>query len=522
MRDKNHAFGSLLGVFVFLLSLHASDASAFGKNKVITEDPRWQVRATRHFDIHFTPDAAAIVPRAAYYLENAYERITRDLDIRIEGRTPFFLFSDHNRFEENNIADVGEGTGGVTEAFKNRFIVFNNGTEEWLDHVITHEFGHVAEFEILYGGFWKSIRLLKSPLYPLWLMEGYAEYVVGDMDKAEEDLVLRDAATSGGLIPLGELHGFNHLKPNQVVQAYKQGAAAVRYLAREYGPESVANLLKSLRDRFEPGSLLVDFTGLDFAAFDRRYREFLTDHYTAQSEGWLEPEAYGDRTSPPDLLPVFNTNPVFSPDGLRAAYLSDASGERQVMIADLDTGARRALAGRQWGKLEHIHGQRLDEGRALSFSPDGRWLAFAGEKKQRDYLYLYDLKRDRLRRLRPPFEQIRSPVFHPRGDRLAVVGLRNGTNDLYEVTTRGKLIRRLTESPADENDPSYSPDGETLVYSQEVFVSSAAEQGAGDPFAFRHPRIPPAPRPERVLMRLDLATLAVSPLTDMPGDEVSP
>ncbi len=100
------------------------------------------------------------------------------------------------------------------------------------------------------------------------------------------------------------------------------------------------------------------------------------------SEGLDEPEAYGQRLTSQDLLPMFNTNPTFSPDGRYMAYVTDRDGPREVALYDFQTKAHRVLAGRQWDQLEYVQ----IEGRALSFSPDGRWLAFAGEKRQWDSL----------------------------------------------------------------------------------------------------------------------------------------
>jgi hypothetical protein len=473
--------------------------AAFGQNQVNVHNFRWKVAKTAHFDIHYTPESESLVPGVTRFAERAYARLTRSLDVVPSERVSLFIFNNHNRFEENNIAPVGEGTGGVTEAFKNRIILFNDGTWFWLDHVVTHEFTHVLQFEVLYGGFWKSARLLKSPLYPLWVMEGLAEYGIGDIDQAEEDLYLRDAALDGKLYSLFELHGFNHLKPHQVTLGYKSGASIMRFLAEEYGPDVPAALLKGMRDRFEAASVASDLTRQDFRALDARWREHITDRYKAQVARLKlrEPDAYGTRLTAEDFLPAFNLSPVFSPDGRYLAFLTDREGPQQVEVTDLKTGASKLLAGRQWDLVENIH----HEGRPLSFSPDGRWLAFAGEKEQRDFLYHYDLKRGRLRRVRTPFEELRSPVFHPTENKLVISGMRGGTNDLYEITPRGKVLRRLTDTPFDEADPVYSPDGKTLVFSRE-------EVGRE--------------KYERNLAALDLDTLAVRPLTDMPGDEIAP
>jgi Tol biopolymer transport system component len=472
---------------------------AFGQNKIVADAFQWRVARTEHFDIHHAPGEEAFAADAALWAERAYARLTKDLDVVPAGRTPLFIFSTHNRFEQNNIAPAGEGTGGVTEAFKNRVALFNDGSQDWLDHVITHEFTHVLQFEALYGGFWKSARLLKSPLYPLWAMEGLAEFGIGPIDGPEEDLYLRDAALDGKLYPLTELHGFSHLKPHQVTLGYKSGASFIRFLAREYGEDVPRKLLKGMRDRFDAAGVAGELTRQDFRVLDARWREYLTDLYRAQAArlDLREPETYGKPLTSADFLPSFNESPVLSPDGKRAAFMTDRNGPPEVALLDLETGVCRFPAGRQWGQVENLH----TGGRSLSFSPDGRWLAFAGEKEQRDYVYLYDTKRDRLRRVRTPFEQVRAPVFHPSGDRLLLVGMRAGFNDLYEVSLRGALLRRLTDTRADERDPAYAPDGRSVAFSLESRRGGLWQ---------------------RDLALVDLETLTVRPLTDLPGDETAP
>jgi hypothetical protein len=202
-----------------LLPLLLQTAYPAAQNKVILKPPKWQIAQTRHFDVYYYPGAERILPQATANLEKAYDEISKLLGIELPYRAPFFLFLNHNDFEQNNVVDVGEGTGGVTEAFKGRFLVFNDGSRAWMEHVIAHELVHVFQFHVLYDGFWRSVRLLKSVLYPLWFMEGLAEHASGAVDQVQEDLYLRDAVTSGTLLPITQLHGFNHVKPHQVTLA---------------------------------------------------------------------------------------------------------------------------------------------------------------------------------------------------------------------------------------------------------------------------------------------------------------
>ena len=111
---------------IILLAVQTGFPAA--QNKLIARKFDWHVAQTDHFDVYYYPGSEAWLPHVSEYLETSYSRVTKGLGIEIPDRSPFFLFLNHNEFEQNNIVDVGEGTGGVTEAFKNRFLVFNDGT----------------------------------------------------------------------------------------------------------------------------------------------------------------------------------------------------------------------------------------------------------------------------------------------------------------------------------------------------------------------------------------------------------
>ena len=233
-------------VLVFVPALGWS----FADNNVRRDRFKWMVVQTEHFDIYYDEKTARMVPRMAQYLEGAWKEVGDMYGYHVPTRTPFFFYSNHNLFEQTNIVQIDEGTGGVTEAFKNRLLIFNDGSQEWLRHVIYHEFTHVVQFNILYGGWWKSVRLLKSPFYPLWMMEGSAEHGSGDIDDATEDMVVRDAVANNQLPDLAELHGFAHLKPNQVTLGYKTGDAAMEFLQEEYGTDKLGKMLFTMKDYF--------------------------------------------------------------------------------------------------------------------------------------------------------------------------------------------------------------------------------------------------------------------------------
>src|SRR5262249_318630 len=160
--------------------------------------------------------------------------------------------------------------------------------------VITHEFTHEAQFHILIGDFWRTGSIIKSIIYPLWMIEGMPGWVTHEIEADFEELLIRDAATSGGLIPLTRLEHFRHLKPHQIGLAYKEGAAAMAFMASEYGARKPGDMLRLFAARFDTSQVLTELLGLDAYDFDRKFREFAQDKYAREARrlSLREPAAF--------------------------------------------------------------------------------------------------------------------------------------------------------------------------------------------------------------------------------------
>ena len=447
----------------------------FGQNKVVLTDHEWKVVSSPHFDIHYYEGSAGWAPRAARMLEKHYDRYSKDFDVEFKGKVAFFLYANINDFQQSNIVTTGDGVGGVTEAFKDRFMVYSDGSEEWLEDVLAHELVHVFQFKILLGGFWKSIRILKLYFYPQWVMEGAAEHGTGDLNIYNEDMVVRDAATTPGyLLPVTLLQNFAHLKPHQITLAYKEGSEAMRFIDREYGADKIPAMFRLFTSRFETSSVLLDLLGLDLGAFDRKFQEYVTEKYQRQvREAKLrEPEVYGDPvTAPVDDIPQFNSSPVLLPDGRSVAFLSTRRGHPpEVWEVELGGSRKRRLVGKASSDIENLPmGNFSQVSRVLSASKDGRFLAFTAQKNHREILFLYDRRGGRLeRRELPGFMTLGEPFFAPDGGSLVFSGMREGFTDIYRYDLKTRQVAALTADPQDDQSPACSPDGRWIAYSTEV------------------------------------------------------
>lgn len=445
-------------IFFCVLPLHAA-------NKVVLKPFNWQISSTDHFDVyHYGPSGRALVPYASACAEDAYARVSRFLPLEKAPVFPLFLYNSHNDFEQSAVTDISEGVGGVTEAFKNRLMVGHTGSRRYLRYLICHEFAHEAEFHYLFGGFWRSLQLVKFLVYPSWMMEGLAEYGAGDMDPTVREMYLRDAATSGGLLPMRSLENFNHVLPHQVTLAYKQSEAFIRFIVAEYGEDKLAQALRLFAEYLDADTVLHKTLGATLGPLDKKFQTQMKETYARAAQGLAEPAAFGERLTHPGVFPRFCESAVFSPDGKSIAYISDERGVKEMYLFDPAARASRRLVDMtRRPRVENIH----TDGRGLGFSPDGRFIVFAAERVQRDRIAVLDIRTRRLKLYRPDTESVDSPVFSADGNIIFFAGLKGGARDLFSFNLRTRATTRLTDDPCDDIDLALAPDGSALLFAAE-------------------------------------------------------
>jgi Tol biopolymer transport system component len=104
-----------------------------------------------------------------------------------------------------------------------------------------------------------------------------------------------------------------------------------------------------------------------------------------------------------------------------------------------------------------------------SFSPDGQQIVFRSDRDGYDALYVMNADGSQLRKLSDhPAEEQRSPAWSPDGEWIAFTAFTPDVSapNLYVVRPDGSDRRQLTngQQPAFYEYPSWSPDGQQLVY----------------------------------------------------------
>jgi hypothetical protein len=357
----------------------------FGKNKVQWKDFDWKFLQTPHFDIYFYQDSYRMAKFSAEVLESALVVISEELNYRIQNRIPIFIYKSPNDFQQTNITNqlLGEGIGGFTEMFKNRMVVPFNGSYEDFRHVLHHELTHAVTFDMLYGGAIGSVITRRSLFeMPLWLAEGYAEYSSRHGWDYWADMVMRDAIISNYAPPVEYLGGY---------LAYKEGQLAIKYIVDTYGIEKVAELFKKGKVHVTMDKAMQRSIGLDQKEFSEEFLKYCRKLYwpeiAKRSEAKDVARQLTDHTKDGSY---FNEHPAFSPSGDRLAIFTDRSDYTEIVIISTVDGEllSKLVKGSRSADFESLHSYVS----GLSWSPDGKSIAFMSQSKGEDALRLVNVK----------------------------------------------------------------------------------------------------------------------------------
>jgi Tol biopolymer transport system component len=457
-----------LGSIILLLVFNLGNAQEpyFGKNKVQYKTFDWHYIQTENFDIYFYRGEYHLAEFAADVLENAYLKIKEELRYDLSKRVPVILYNSHNDFQQTNVTYelIEEGVGGFTESFKNRMVIPFTGSYEDFRHVLHHELTHAVTFDMLYGNVIGSL-LSREYLFqlPLWFAEGYAEYSSRGGWDIEADMILRDATINGYLVPLDEAGGY---------LVYKEGQSAIGYIVKKYGEEKLSEILNKGKSELSMDKALKSAIGVDTRGLSEEWMKSLRKEYWPEIAARSEPKDFAkqltDHTKDGSYL---NERPAFSPQADRLAIFSDRSDYTEVYIISAIDGKviEKLVRGERSGDLESLHSYVS----GLSWSPDGRSLAFVSKSKGKDVLCLINVRNKKIyQRFYFDLDAMRSPSWSPDGEKIAVVGMKNGETDIYLCDLKSKKATKLTDDYYDDEDPSFSPDGKFIAFSSDRPISS--------------------------------------------------
>lgn len=441
-----------------------ASAQYFGQNRVQYKAFDFKIIRTEHFDVHFYEEERAAAYDAAKMAERSYARLSRILNHRFRERKTIILYASHTDFSQTNTSggDVGEGTGGFTDFFKQRNVMPLTGSYRDIEHVLAHEMTHQFQLDIFSrgrGGSAVTAVLAVQP--PLWFMEGMAEYLSVGPTTPETAMWLRDAALEDKLPTIEQLMIDPRIFP------YRYGHALWSYIGNRWGDEAVGAILQGTVQAGIEGSMRRNL-GLTFVQLSAQWHDDVRRQYLPEVG-----ERLRARASAAGILTTARTKgtyhlaPTLSPDGRQIAWFGEQKGfSVDLWLSDVDgTDAGRRL-------FESTINSNYETYRfinsAAAFSPDGKQIAFAAKRGAGDELVLLDVASNKaVQRIAVPLNGITTPAWSPDGSKLVFTGYDGGLSDLFVVNADGTGFTRLTRDKHADLHPAWSPDGRTIAFTSD-------------------------------------------------------
>lgn len=443
-----------LFIILFLLtSFH--HLFSFGKNKVQYKNFEWYYIQSPHFDIYFYEDAMQLAKFTAAVAESAYTALSYDFNYKISKRVPIILYKSHNDFQQTNVVIeyMEEGIGGVTELLKNRVVIPFEGNYEQFRHVIHHELTHAVMNDMLYGGSLQKVIQSNVTPVPLWVSEGLAEFESEGWNN-RLDMAVRDAVINAYL---------PELKYLQYVSPYQGGASVFRFIAETYGREKIGEFLHRLKGKLKFENVIQQTFQMKMEEFSERWQRWLKKMY------WVD---YANRQSPKEIAhPItdhvkkrnyLNVSPTISPDGQYIAFISDVNGYQNIYLYSTikEKIVKKIIKGTQSESFEELHFLRP----GISFNPEGTKLVFTAKSKGRDWIYIKDIQKGDLKKIKLNLDGIYTVKWSPDGEKLAFVGNHAEKSDIYIYNLKSKKLTNLTNDVFTDDMPSWSSDSKKIVF----------------------------------------------------------
>jgi Tol biopolymer transport system component len=452
-------------------------AQYFGRNKVQYDTFDFKVLKTKHFDVYYYPEMREAAVQAARMAERWYARLSRILDHKLKGRQPLILYASSPHFQQTTVISgyIGEGTGGVTEAFKRRIVLPVGGSLGATDHVIGHELVHAFQYDITsqdrssYASSGAGLARL-----PLWFIEGLAEYLsIGAVDP-HTAMWMRDVTQRDKLPAIKKLE-------NPKYFPYRYGQSLWAYMTGKYGDEAVARIMKEVSRVGELEAALERILKVNFEALSKEWHESMKQFY--------DPIAKVTELKNEASRPLFkatkenrlNVSPSLSPNGDKIVFLSSRDlFSIDMYLADAQTGKIvrklvKTAVDPHFDSLQFIKSSG-------SWDKEGKRFVFGAIIKGQPALSIVNVESGKREKevIFDDLGEILNPTWSPDGRYIAFSALQGGLTDIFLFDLQTEELKKLTDDIYSDLYPTWSPDGRTIAFVTDRFATDLSTLSIGN------------------------------------------
>ena len=436
----------------------------YGQAQYNHPEINWQTLETDHFNIHFYDVTEQSAREGAKVAERVYPIITELYDYEPQQKTHIIF------------TDVDDISNGAAYYYDNKIVIWTSpldfdlrGSHRWLQNVITHEFTHIVSIQkamkygqnipggyvqfmgyedtkrkdVLYG--YPNVLIsypIPGTVVPPWLAEGSAQYMYDSADwdtwDTHRDMILRDRFLNDNLLTLDEMNTFGKTGIGNE-STYNSGYALCRFIAENYGSESLKQIMDELSKPFvfSIDKSLEKVTQINSEVLYQKFKESLRANYSDISNKILRNEIKGRIVLSKGTA---NLHPVWAPDGKQFGYLSnkksDFFSQTSLYLYNLHTNKDTLIANGVQSKAAWNA-----DGSKIFYSKKSKYPNKNGSRYFDIYQYDFNAKEEsRLTHDSRGF----SPIFIS-DTTIAYIATFGGLQNIYILNLNSKNTTKITE-----------------------------------------------------------------------------
>ena len=158
--------------------------------------------------------------------------------------------------------------------------------------------------------------------------------------------------------------------------------------------------------------------------------------------------------------PAMDCAPTWSPDGRYIAFLRGGAHATVLLVPSIGGPPERKLTETMSSIDFNQVGGSVP---GLSWSPDGKWIAYRVWSAQEHGLRILNVEDGSITKLTSDYDNF--PMWSPKGDRIGFTRAGKNAFDIFTIKPDGTGLMQLTDAPGNDAHCAWSPDGQYILFS---------------------------------------------------------
>ncbi|MFH1860007.1 MAG: peptidase MA family metallohydrolase [bacterium] len=250
----------MLAAIILIISVNAAADNKYS----------WQTIIDNHFVVAFTEKDRKIAKTTVLIANNFHSQISLLLGDYTMNRPVYIIIAPSRQVFENLSGITEEWAVGMADK-TNRIVILSPrqfGSKSEIERLIRHEYTHILLHQTIKGHF-----------LPRWLNEGLAMYYESNVWRIPDNIRLTEAFLTHSLLSLDLLSWYFPSNRKSAELAYSQSLDIVTYIIKEYGHESLKQLIDEITMGHDFDAAMLNSLGIDTLSLEIAWHTSLSKRY---------------------------------------------------------------------------------------------------------------------------------------------------------------------------------------------------------------------------------------------------